>query len=336
MYSPPEVKVGEEVLIRKIFIGFSQITWVPAIVEAIVEKDSFWFQDPELLISQKVKVADYGLYWRKKTFYIHLDLSAAVCAGDSKKSDSGYEDAVELNLYVTLSRYLKGFVESEKTFKPDAQGNRCYKDYLTNECKLNKKEREEATRKILQSFDPDTNRELENKFKQMKEKTSNSFLLPSAKKLLVHLKKLHEEEPGRAVVCLHTFEENCGLLEIALKELKMELLVVKLVGASDLNDFAYYLNEIRRKPIFRILLVKEDFKVLPWKLFPLMPDGHNIFFHDTVDGDIVDPQKLESDYSYSKFQGNTIFVNMFTNVVDEDYLLAYFSYYAVANTTAFP
>ena len=130
--------------------------------------------------------------------YIHADLNLTFCGGDS-------QDSVELNICATLAKYLLGYVDNRGIFLPnknefnlseflikslDAFFNKeklvTYKHYLSYTCKLDKKEGEVKTRQIVQTFPF-----LKEEYDLLKNKIQNSFLLSSAKKLILKLKKYH-------------------------------------------------------------------------------------------------------------------------------------------------
>jgi len=183
--------------------------------------------------------------------------------------------------------------------------------------KLDKKEREAHTRKIVELFPA-----LAKEYKMLQNAAGDSFFLPSAKKVLLHLKQLHETRP--VVACIRTFGTDLPLLKRALEELKMELVVVK--QRLDVKSFFAFLHDQSFETTFRVYFVQDDYQ--EWKrgncqaesgkLFPLTK-GFNIFFDDNET--IINPRNEKGEFVSSQ---HAILVDTCAAVLDKDYFVKFF------------
>lgn len=258
-----------------------------------------------------------------------IDLNRTLCAGDSTKSSQGYDDSVTLNLCATLAMFLFGD-DIDNVFVPSKEGKLSYKQFMTERLKLEKKEREAKTRQIIQDFPF-----LRETYEKMVKVVGSDFLLPSAKKLLLHLKRLHEESRP-VVACIRTFGTDCKLLKKSLNELGIELVVVHVDKIQKVKDFIQFIQDEASCTTFRAYFIQDNytrwkeggFTSMTGKVFPLVENAYNIFLDDNADENIVDPRTPEGvhvpPHSLSKSQGTIVQVNPYENIVNEDYFLQWF------------
>lgn len=265
----------------------------------------------------------------KNARIVHLDLNNTLTEVDTSKSA---QSSVELNRCATLAKYLQGEVINGEFVPCKSQDSKqiiSYKEYMTHSLKLDKKEREIQTRKIVETFPF-----LKEKYDTLAQAAGTNFLLPSAKRLLLYLKNLHNEGHP-IVVCIRTFGTDYKLLQESLNELKMELVVIDPIKIATVSNFVKFLKEQSYSAIFRLYFIQDsynkwkegNFKGEAGKVFPLLEGARNVFFDDNVEDDIVNPRRENGDWvsplRVSKW-GKIVNVHTYDNVVNPDYFVKFF------------
>lgn len=265
------------------------------------------------------------------TRLVHLDLNGTLTDVDTSKSA---QNSVELNRCATLAKYLEGevingqFIPTADVDDHESKQTISYKNYMINYLKLDKKEREVQTRKILDVFPS-----LKEKYQTLTKAAGNSFLLPSAKTLLLYLKELHDD--GYSVVaCIRTFGMDYKLLQASVTDLKIELVVIDPNKLSTISNFVQFLKDQSFSTTFRLYFIQDDYN--RWKdgnytgqsgkVFPLIDGAFNIFFDDNAEDDIINPRRENGEWvsplDLSKW-GKIVNVHTFDNVVNHDYFVQF-------------